>query len=164
MRPALLRLVLVVGLAGALLAGCGPKRRPHAFPSPPPTTDRAGPLTLDYRGPDDRPIALEAARRPELFRQATLTLEAYERDFAWRSPPAELRTYPALAGGQAVPCGIPNGGGCAAPATRTLWWTGRAEELYHELQHLRLFERGDPAWRDHAGPEWARVTAWRPTW
>lgn len=97
------------------------------------------------------------------MRRTLVTLVAFEAAYGWQPALVEVRVFPTLVTGQPVPCGVRNVGGCAYPGG-PLFVAGDLDGLFHELNHLRLFSLGDPAWTAHAGPQWDAVNKWVPPW
>jgi len=166
-------LIAVLALWCALTClGCGPRRRTHAVSSVG-ATDSVGPLHITYHDGADNDhetsndLVPSQEERLEFLRRLLAVLADYERHHNWKCPIVSVRVYPTIVSG--VPCGVTNGGGCYAPLhgvapAGTIYVTGSIKEFYHELNHLRLWLRGDPIWNQHSGPEWDRVWSYVPPW
>lgn len=160
----LLVVLSVVGLLALGLAAqsCGPRtsRRSSTSSYQGTARDRAGPLELTYRAPDDQLLRPPPEARAEALRRTLLTLDAYRVAYDWEPALTELRVYPGTERGLA--CG-PGSSGCAYPGGPLLVG-GDVGALFHELHHLHRWSLGDPEWTQHAAPHWAPVWAWRPLW
>lgn len=150
--PILLVALLLLALCAA---SCGPSRRYSTTTHR--GTDRVGPLEIDYE-----PQGPPAQTRADLLRAIAVILESHTRDFSWSPLPWGVRIYWSQPANTAVPCPVPNGGGCFDASAASIRLAGDARDLYHELTHLWAwvsFGNADPG---HSRPEWARVSSYTP--
>lgn len=147
--------LFVITLFGIFSLSCGNKSKPQWLTEPTNYESSVGPMRIFYKNPDDTAF-VGSFDKPEAERRVELTLEIYQKDHNWTAPIYPLWIYPTLISG--LPCGVPNGGGCASALRLSI--TGSTKAFYHELNHLRLLQAGDPNWTSHTGKEWEKVWVW----
>ncbi len=131
--------IAVFVIAGATTTSCNHKTKEKAGPA---FSDKIGPLHVTYAA--DKPnvggelLKVTDEQRRRLLEAADLRREAFEGLYG-TVPSAFVQIWIDRATDEAVPCGVPNGGGCFVSDSRLIMvGAGDYDEvphLVHELYH-----------------------------
>lgn len=151
----IVRAVISILLLGLIASGCGHRNKRMAAREI--DGHPAGSFRIQLFEASEAPADVSSARLMRIKAAAVFIQDVYETDWDYWCPPTQLRVYLKDAG--AVPCGIPNGGGCYLPLENVVLVTaGPYDELtflYHEINHQRLWLTTGQVDPNHQHESWS---------